>query len=333
MVDQAQGYRNILTSLLSTQNAEEAKRLTVLGRHPDNVYSFYRYCRTKIIDDEANRHSKYLYRVRDFQHVHFSPQDSEWDQLNELMEATLRVQHRTQISRKPFFKTRPDLDKALRKIKPLVEIFYEYTLSDDYFERHRDREIARREAAHCKPLNIGNIQMIISRARQWREFTHPWDLVACASILCGRRTQEIMWSMIIEQKKGYVIYVRGLLKQNIGEGPIPILTHCDEFDELLAKIREHRLPCESTTHRLKPAFMRMFGEWFNHTQRRNIYCEAAYRMRDESKFFPDYSRVRWFDKALCHDSNVIHQATSLVYQALTFNERAGEVSGADSLSS
>lgn len=237
------------------------------------------------------------------------------------MEASLHRQYNTETSRKPYFANRPALDKALRQIRSVVDVFYEYTIPEEFAERNRDKEAARREAAHCKPMNIGNIQTIISRARQWRQFTHPWELVACASILCGRRTQEITWSMDIVEKKGYVIHVKGLLKQNVGAGPIPILTHCDDFEALIAKIRETELPTESSTHRLKPAFLRVFGEWFNHTQRRNIYCEAAYRMRHESGFFPEYPPIMWFDKALCHDSNVIHQAPSLSYQTLTFDER------------
>lgn len=335
MAVRGQGYQSILTSLLSTGNADEATRLTIAGRHPDNVYSFFRYVRRKVIDDEGNRNPQYLQRVRHFQHVHFSPQDPEWQQLQDLYGDTLRQQHNTEISRKPFFKGRPDLDRALRQIRSVVDVFYEYSIPEEYVERNRAKEADRREAAHCKPLNIGNIQTLISRARGWREFKHPWELVACASILCGRRTQEILWSMAVEQKKDYVIHVKGLLKQTIGAGPIPILTHCDDFEVLLNKIRETELPIESSTHRLKPAFLRVFGEWFNHTQRRNIYCEAAYRMRGESGFFPEYPKMMWFDKALCHDSNVIHQAPSLSYQTLTFDERgdAGEVPSANCVSS
>jgi len=326
------GYRDILTSLLSTQNAADAVRLTI-ARHPDNAYSFFRFCRRKVLEDEANRHPEYLQRVRHFQHVHFSPQDAGWLQLNQLMESPLRQQYSTECSKKPFFENNRPLDKALRQIRSVVDVFYDYTIPDQLVKRSIDREARRREAAHCKPLNLGNIQTILSRARQWREFKHPWELVACASILCGRRTQEILWSMSVEQKSDYVIHVKGLLKQAIGEGPIPILTDADDFEELLDKIRETQLPTESSTHRLKPAFLRVFGEWYNHTQRRNIYCEAAYRLRLESGFFPGYPRMMWFDKALCHDSNVIHQAPSLAYQTLTFDEREGDVPSANCVSS
>lgn len=320
MVARAPGYRDILTSLLSEGDAQKATRLTV-ERGEENAYSFFRYCRRKIVADDNNRHPEYLQRVRHFQHVHFGPQDWEWNQLCALMESSLHNQYRVEISRKPFFKGRPDLDAALRQIKCMPNAFYAYDLPQDIVERAVDRENERREERHCRPVNVADVQTVISRAKQWRQFSHPWELVACASILCGRRTQEILWSMEWERESDYIIRVRGLLKQYVGAGPIPLLVPADEFGELMEKIRENGLPRDSTTHRLKPAFVRVFGEWFNHTQRRNIYCEAAYRLRQESGFFPSYPPIMWFDKALCHDSNVIHQAPSLAYQTLTFNER------------
>lgn len=312
-------YHDILTSLRSTDGAANAVAKTI-ERDPSNAYSFHRYCRRRFVTDDANRDPQYLHRVRHFQHVHFSPQDPEWDLLTKLMEGSLRSQYRVETSRKSFFPGRPDLDAALRQIKCLPPAFYEYVLPDEIVERALDREQERREEAHCRAINIADIQTIVSRAKTWEGREHPWELLACASILCGRRTQEIIWAAEFTIVSKYVVHVKGLLKQAVGEGDIPLLVEAEEFLRLLAKIRENQLPIESTTHRLKPAFVRIFGEWFNHTQRRNIYCEAAFRLRQESGFYPEHPRLFWFDKALCHDRNVIHQAPSLIYQSLTFNE-------------
>jgi hypothetical protein len=313
------GYQHILTSLVNTGDAANAVRLTI-KRDPSNAYSFYRYCRRKIVGDDANRHPQFLHRVRHFQHVHFGPQDPEWNLLQSLMEGSLRDQYRLETSRKPFFPGRPDLDSGLRQIKCMPEAFYEYVLPEEFVERALDRERDRREEAHCRAINIGDIQTIVSRAQNWRSRDHPWELLGCASILCGRRTQEIIWAAEFTPVSKFVVHVKGLLKQAVGEGDIPLLIEADEFVELVQKIRATRLPTESTTHRLKPAFLRVFGEWFNHTQRRNIYCEAAFRCRSDSGFYPDHPRLFWFDKALCHDKNVIHQAPSLIYQSLTFRD-------------
>lgn len=315
---QGPGYQLILTKLLCDRNVSDAIKITLA--RGNNAYSFAKYCRGRIVRDDANRNPQYLQRVRDFQHIHFGPQDSEWCQLQALMEGSLLTQYRVEISRRPFFACRPSLDAALREIKCLPAEFYEYVLPDEVVESARERERERREARCCGAMNISNIQTFISRAREWREFTHPWELVACASILCGRRTQEIIWAANFTPTDRYLVHVTGLLKQAVGQGVIPLLVESDDFMELMSKIRENHLPSESTTHRLKPAFRRVFGEWLNHTQRRNVYCEAAYRMRDISGFHPTYPPVMWFDAALCHDSNVIHQAPSLAYQVLTFNE-------------
>ena len=309
---------NILTNLVCTGNVDTAIKLTI-QRSISNAYSFSKYIRQKIIGNDANRDPLYLQRVRHFQHVHFSPQDPEWEQLEDLMAGSLRFQYKVECSKRPYLRLHT-LDTALKQIKCMPAGFYEYKLPDEIIQEAIEREAVRRELKHLKPTNISNIQFIISRAQKWQQLQHPWELVACASILCGRRTQEILCSLEWEKESEYVIYVRGLLKQNIGEGPVPILTDFDSFDALMKKIRENELSPACSTHRLKPAFMRLFGEWFSHSQRRNIYCEAAYRLRTENGFHPDMSKIMWFDKALCHDNNVVNQASNLTYQSLTFNE-------------
>lgn len=314
------GYQQIIASLKSSPNANEAIALTI-QRSESNAHSFCKYVRRKFLRDESNRDPQYLQRLRHFQQVHFGPQDPEWAQLEDLMERPLHHQHRVETSRRPFLKRH---DAALKEIRCVCANFYDYKMPDEIVEEAVEREQERREARHMKPQNIGNIQLILSKALAWRQHNHPWELVACASILCGRRTQEILWAMEWERESDRILQVRGLLKQAVGAGPIPILTDYEDFAALMAKIREHAYPHESTTHRLKPAFVRVFGEWLNHSERRNLYCEAAYRMRMESGFFPGLPQIMWFDKALCHDKNVIHQAPNLTYQTLTFDERDRE---------
>lgn len=308
------GYREILFTLLEEKNPQKAIDLTIT-RDPDNAYSFYKYCRQRIFRDDANRHPQYLQRVRHFQHVHFSPQDPEWDLLNALMERPLRAQYRVETARKAYL---PRHDQALKAIPCLPEPFYEYRVPLEIVEDAVDKMREKRELKHSRPVHIADIQTIISKAREWRSYSKPWDLVACASILCGRRTMEITREMEFEPAGEFKLYVKGLCKQNIGAGEIPILCSSQDFCELMGKIREHQLPVDSSTHRLKPAFRRVFGEWHNHSERRNIYCEAAWRMREESGFYPDMGKIMWFDRALCHDMNVVAQNGNLSYQAIQF---------------
>jgi hypothetical protein len=212
----------------------------------------------------------------------------------------------------------PQLDQALKAIPCLPEEFYDYRMPLELVEDAIDKMREKRELKHSRPIHISNIQTIIEKARQWRTYEKPWEFVACASILCGRRTQEITRDMEFQPFSEYQLDVKGLCKQRIGAGLIPILCPSEDFCDLMEKIREHQLPIDSSTHRLKPAFVRIFGEWYNHSERRNIYCEAAWRMRDQSGFHPQISKIMWFDKALCHDMNVVAQTGNLGYQSLQF---------------
>lgn len=313
--DQEQGYQLILTKLFQDQDSSSAISLTL---ERDNAYSFYKYCRQKAIACDANRHPKYLQRVREFQHVHYSPQDPEWELLNTLMESPLRTQYRVETSRKPYL---PDQrDEALKQINCMPEIFYQYLMPEWVVERAIEQQSLQREMRHTNPPTISDLQTFLAKMQNWRELSHPWDLVSVALLVCGRRIEEVISTLQWEAESNYVIRVRGITKQARGEGSVPILLPYRDFDELMARIREHRLPNTSTTHRLKPAFQRVFGQWYPHGHRRNIYCELGYRLRHQSGFFPDISRVMWFDKALCHDTNVIHQATNLTYQTLNFKD-------------
>jgi hypothetical protein len=310
------GFREVLYTLFVEKDPEKAIKLTI-NRDPNNAYSFYKYCRHKIFRDDTHRNPQYVQRVRHFQHVHFGPQDAEWDILNDLMERPLSTQYRVETAKRPYLPT-PAHDQALKAIPSLPEEFYDYKMPLEVVEDAVDRMREKRELKHSRPVHISNIQTLVSKAREWKTLQHPWDLVACASILCGRRTQEITRDMEYEPSSEFQLSVKGLCKQRIGAGVIPLLCSSEDFCELMGKIREDQLPIDSSTHRLKPAFMRVFGQWFNHSERRNIYCEAAWRMREESGFYPEMGKIMWFDKALCHDMNVVAQNGNMAYHSMQF---------------
>lgn len=314
------GYRDILTSLLSTRDVQRAIRDTIA--RGSNAYSFWHYVRNKIIHNTENRHPQYLSRLRDLQYRHFSPQDKEWDLLEHLYNSPLGYQYRVESSPKPYLADHPELDKALKMIQALPNEFYAYELPEEYGDAHRERKLERREAKHMNPVNIANLQTILCLSREWRDFKHPWEIVACALILCGRRVGEVLSSLVWEKHGPYTALVGGIAKRDMLDEDrvvIPLLCVYEDFDEIMTKIREAQLPTTSTTHRLKPACVKVFGQWFNHSQRRNIYGEAAYRMRHESGFHPDMSKIMWIDKALSHAVNVVAVAGNLTYQSLTFN--------------
>lgn len=325
MVDAARGTHSIITCLFTTRNVERAIELTTA--RGDNAYSYYKYIKRKIIGTEEYRHHEYVQRVRHFQHVHYSPQDPEWDQLESLQRSTLREQYRVETATKPFIKTSADLDKALKNIHCIQDTFYEYDIPEEIKLRAIEKERDARERKHMKAVTISDLQTIISKAKQWRSCKeNPWQLVSCALILCGRRVIEVISTLQWQQEGEYMARVTGVVKQDMemDELVIPLLCPYEDFDELMHKIRAVQLPTESHTHRLKPAFISYFGQWYNHSQRRNIYGEAGFRHRHQTGFYPDMSKVMWIDHALCHASNVVQTASNLTYQSIVFTDERNQ---------
>lgn len=332
-------YQSILTKLLLEQNAPKAVELTVARN--ESAYNYYKFVRQKILGNDEYRHPQYLQRLRHFQYLHFSPQDDEWAYLEDLYHSPLRYQYRVETSSKPYLPATPDLDKALKQIRCVCEAFYDYKMPDRVVEAATERDREAREMKHLRAVTISDLQNILSKARMWQsQKENPWELVACALFLCGRRVVEIVETLEWEEvpTSPYLAKVSGIAKQDMDDESfvIPLLCTFQEFDEMMTMIRAARLPLHCHTRRLKPAFMRHFGQWYNHSQRRNIYGEAGFRCRYESGFFPDMSKVMWIDKALCHTSNVVRQAGNLTYQSLVFTDerddrRGSAVSSPDGL--
>jgi hypothetical protein len=290
----------------------------------ETAYSYYKYIRRQIIHNNDNRHPEYLQRLRHFQYVHCSPQDyDEWALLEDLYHSPLCEQYRVETSHKPYLATAPELDKALKQIRSVIDPFYEYTIPPHIAEAAIEKEREAREAKHAKAVNIRDLQTIISKARAWRECKeNPWQLVACALILSGRRVIEIVETLEWEKAGDYLASVTGIAKQDNGDEPaiIPLLCPYEEFDELMQMIRAIQPPSTNHTYQLRMAFDLYFGQWYNHSERRNIYGEAGFRDRQYNQFYPEMSRVMWIDKALAHSGNVVMQAGNLTYQSLVFQD-------------
>lgn len=308
--------RIILECLIKDNDAQKAVALTV-GRDANKAYSLFKYVRQRIFRDDSHRNAQYLQRVRHFQHVHFSPQDDNWWLLDSLLHASLREQYRVETGHKPYLAAAPDLDKALRQIRCLPDVVYDYVMPPEVVQRAKRMGEEARERKHLKALNVGDLQTLISKAREWPRYEHAWEWVACALLLSGRRTCEILECMEWERDGPYTARVTGLGKDN-EDAVIPLLVTYEEFDALMYRIREARLPIDGSTHRLKPAMKRVFGKWYDHGQRRNIYAEAAFHERNASGFYPEMSKIMWIEKALSHSLQWIKHAGNLTYQSLTF---------------
>lgn len=311
--------RIVLNALF--EEADATKAINILLTRGSSTYSYYKYIRRKITHDNTYRNHQYLQRLRYLQESEFGPQDDEWHLLQDLYHSPLIYQYRVETSKKPYLPT-PAHDQALKKIRSVADPFYDFLLPDEIVGEAVAREQEAREFKHMRAVTISDIQSIISKARAWRDVKSHWELVACALILCGRRVVEVTETLSWEKHGEYTATVTGIAKQGTpdAEVVIPLLCRYEDFDELMVKIRVADLVTTSNTHRLRPAFSRHFGQWYNHSERRNIYGEAGFRMRAETDFFPQMSKVMWIDNALCHTSNVIQQASNLTYQSIVFTD-------------
>lgn len=324
MAAKAQEYRAILTSLFIEEDAPKAVALTI-ARNTDNAYSYSRFVKHKICANDEYRHPQYLQRLRHFREVHFSPQDPEWDLIQTLHDSPLKFQHRVEANLRPYLAAHPELDKALKQIRSIADPFYDYNVPYHLIQANVKKQREARELKHAKATTISDLQTILTKARAWRDqerFLDPWDLVPSALFLCGRRVIEVLETLKWAPHGEYTALVSGITKQDFHDPEIviPLLCPYKDFDELMTKIREARLPVKAHSNRLHPRFVRQFGRWYNHSERRNIYAEAGYRIRTETGFFPEMSKVMWIDKAIGHSSNVAVSSGNLTYQALVFTD-------------
>ena len=303
------------------EEGDATKAISILLTRGDSAFSYHKYLRRKFTHDITYRHRQYLQRLRFLQESEFGPQNDEWHLLENLYHSPLIYQYRVETSKAAYLPT-PAHDKALKMIRSMADPFYDFVLPSEIVQEGVARQQEAREIKHMKAVTVSDLQTIISKARLWRSTIHPWEMVACALILCGRRVIEVISTLEWEKHGEYTATVTGIAKQGTPdkEVVIPLLCRYEDFDELMLRIRAVDLATTSHSHRLRPAFIRRFGKWYNHSERRNIYGEAGYRMRTETGFFPDMSKVMWIDNALCHTSNVIQQASNLTYQSLVFTD-------------
>ena len=317
-------FRAIITAL-KEGNLQKAIAITVA--RGDGAYGYWQNVRTKIRADEWFRSPLYLQQLRDFKERHFSPQDQQWERLEELAQASLQRQCFVQSSRQDYLKH--PLNQELIKIAPLRPIVYDYVIPKEFWNVHIARKEAAKDRKHANATNIGDLQTIISKAREWRQYQDLPALLACALILTGRRICEIHGDMEfrLDPENSYRAIVKGLAKtlDTDREWTIPLLMPYADIIALIGQIRmQDRLLRGSESQMIQRAEIRVFGRKLEHSMRRNIYAEAAFRERHVHQFMPSASQLLFADAVLCHENtNSLAKHRLSGYAALTFDERDG----------
>lgn len=318
-------YQSIISALFTDQDPAKAIALT-LARGDETCYSYWESIRKRIIRDERFRADNFLFRLRQFKEEHFSPQDPQWALLEDLATKTLREQYAVERCRKPFLKcANPALEDQLKKIKCLNPLFYDYVLPREAHQRQKARRTEKLESRHVNSVQIelGEMQRILSVAKNWREYG-PVDRLVCALILSGRRVPEVLvtmrWEPDPENRFRAVVWGMGKDQDAETRWTIPILCDYTEFDLLMQDVRSQldgwfreSGAMYQTIHR---ADVRVFGTKLNHSMKRAIYSELAFRERHVSQFMVNATKMRFVDAALAHECSVADLTIS-TYQAYT----------------
>jgi len=303
------------------------------------IHSMHCAVRRKMLKDDSNRRADYENEIRQ---LIASLDASNYDDratLNYLLTKPLMEQQ--QIYKMKKYVLRDHQAQArLHKINPAIQLICDFKLPEHVVKNvmayTRDARVKRMMHEDGRDYTMGRATMerIIADAKRTidviknpiRKPKQWYDYVVCCGLLSGRRTWEIVssleWDPIPDRP--FQARISGLAKslehevmnQGHPEIDIPLLCDFDTFDKAMWELRGFRTltgHCDDKENKIEYGLMnasqRVFGRVVNHTEKRNMYSEMAFRDRENSKFLTDCSRIAWIEAALGHKSSFHSNAT------------------------
>lgn len=323
----------IVYVLMEERDVDAALQL-LLSKYPDP------YQQAAACDNYASQVRAFVIRQPEYKNPEFDhelcallpeaiPEDRQ--RILDLFNASLRVQYRTLSSKKRYLHNFR-LERRLKQLKPVDPILYEFQLSDDLSqaaqEQRTQRIVAQQHHDRHDPgfynKTETQIQELLRIATEFiskpiTKTTDLWKMINALGFLCGRRNSEIyetlQWS---PASHPYQTTVKGILKREgvttgqEDEFTIPLLCPYLDFDKAMTSIREFREANATSSVVQSPCMrqqcIRLFGENYTHTQKRNIYAEMAWRNRELNGFLTgsqSCAKRVWIQHALCHNFNRI----------------------------
>jgi hypothetical protein len=308
------------------------------------VYSTWVRTRQLIVRNDDNKDPEYTKHISELVELVTDRGDAE--KLLKLLDSPLRDQHRIQQQKLPFLKGRR-IDRILKAITPVLPSFYDFKLPrrivEQRMQRVRENDEARQahqigdKAAY--EISDNDAIRMIDKAREVildniGSITDWYNNVAAIQILSGRRTYEVICSLLYTPASSpYQANVVGIAKSNslkvdgYEQHTIPLLCPYADFEKAMDRIRQYKpynpetddateiTPMHSRS--ISTATKRLFGRRLNHTQKRNLYAEMAWKRRNIENMFlignQSCSKHTWFSRALCHGFNM---DTTARYQIL-----------------
>ena len=239
------------------------------------------------------------------------------------------------------------MNRLFKAITPVQAPFYDFKLPAEIGELRRKRVNENDEARQAHKIgekstyeiSVIDAIGIVEKAREVildniGSITDWYNNVAAIQILSGRRTYEVICSLFYTPASlPFQANVVGIAKKHqlkvdgYEQHTIPLLCPYSEFEKAMDRIRQYKpynpdtddateiTPMHSRS--IATATKRLFGRRLNHTQKRNLYAEMAWRRRHIENLFligeQSCSKHTWFSRALCHDFNL---ETTSRYQIL-----------------
>lgn len=309
------------------------------------IYSTWVRTRQLIVRNDGNKDPEYAKHISELVELVTDREDAE--KLLKLLDSPLRDQHRIQQQKLPFLKDKR-VNRLLKAITPVLPSFYEFKLPRHIVEQRMKRVRENDEARQAHQLgdkaayeiSDNDAIRMIDKAREVildniGSITDWYNNVAAIQILSGRRTYEVICSLLYTPaSQPFQANVVGIAKSNklkvdgYEQHTIPLLCPYADFEKAMDRIRQYKSYNPDTddateitpmhSRSIATATKRLFGRRLNHTQKRNLYAEMAWRRRNTENMFltgdQSCSKHTWFSRALCHDFNL---ETTTRYQVLT----------------
>ena len=296
--------------------------------------------KSAIIADDTNRNKYYDAKLVAFIKT-LPDKHKDRSALDDLLESSLRVQHRTYSNIQKHDIFRDDVVNAfIMKLRPVRAAFYDFVFPD-YLTRKACSEKRNRTMElqdNVQTMAIENKDAIVNRALTILEDPwcysrdEYWAHVTALQIVSGRRISEIVVQLEWDDVPGfpYQARVSGINKKinNDEAFEIPLLVSFDKFDRNMKAIRafeyykdtplQDSVLAQQQMTRSNKKREKIFGFRVIHSQIRDIYAEEAFLNRAVSQFLPNASVALFKTKALCLSSDHYMTAPLLAYTRINF---------------
>ena len=344
--------RILVDRIVKARDPEGASEY-MLSQYPDKkrsaraIYSMWTRVRKIMLDEELVCSDYYLPRLENL--INEANLEEDKVKLRKLMACSLSDQHKVSISTTPFL-VDDEMDDWLKSLEPCDMLFHRFQLPSDVcnerFRQERSRAKLNQEhrlkARSAYKISEADLEQMFNTAADVVQFAEPitntkkyYEVVVALQLVSGRRNYEIMSSL--DYHPGPNIFqaiVSGICKKTIDELVegieeeyiIPITVEYKVFKSAMDAIRKFKSlrglsPSEVNSSygaSVLAASDRLFGRRLTHSQKRNLYVEKAYKMRNVNQFCVgehSCSKHRWAAMALCHASVQTPDVTQR-YQAM-----------------